>query len=142
MEIVVLFLMLGVVAALLYTLLRLRKSDFTFLAHRMARKSRENLEVLKPCPICGTMLRRGETVHSVVYSGGGKKPEPGRPVEYITHIFGCPYCYPVNEKVERTCPVCRRPVPEDGYVVARMFEKPGRNHVHVIGCTRCRRVDR
>lgn len=141
MEIVVLFLMLGVVAALIYTIVKLKKSDFTLLAHRMARRTRENLEVLKPCPICGTMLRRGETVHSVVFSKGVKR-EPGRPVEYLTHIFGCPYCYPANDRMERTCPVCLKPLASDGYLIARMFEKPGRNHVHVLGCTRCRRIDR
>jgi hypothetical protein len=36
------------------------------------------------------------------------------------------------------CPVCGKEVPRDGYVIARMFDKPGRKHVHVLGCTGCR----
>lgn len=141
MQLAVMILMVGVVAALIYTLVKLRKSDFSLLANRGAQKTRDNFEVLKPCPLCGTMLRRGETVHSVVFSGGtkAKDPDPTRPADYLTHIFGCPYCHPANSKHPRKCPVCGKIVPDDGYVIARMFDKPGKKHVHVLGCTNCRR---
>ena len=147
MQLAVMILMVGVVSVLIYALVKLRKSNFSQLANRMAKKTRENLEVLKPCPLCGTMLRRGETVHSVVFSGGSAtsttaKPETGRggrPVDYLTHIFGCPYCHPANTEHPRKCPVCDDVVPADGYVIARMFDKPGRKHAHVLGCTECRR---
>jgi len=147
MQLAVMILMVGIVAALIYAMLKLRKSNYSQLANKMARKSRDNLEVLKPCPLCGTMLRRGETVHSVVFSGG-KQAAPttgsrgGRPPDYLSHIFGCPYCHPANREHPRTCPVCHRTIPEGGYVIARMFDKPGRKHVHVLGCTECRRPDR
>jgi hypothetical protein len=36
------------------------------------------------------------------------------------------------------CPVCNNVLPASGYVIARMFEKPGKKHVHVLGCTECR----
>jgi endogenous inhibitor of DNA gyrase (YacG/DUF329 family) len=147
MQLAVMILMVGVVAALIYALVKLRKSNYSQLANRMAQKTRENLEVMKPCPLCGTMLRRGERVHSVVFSGGPEKKETtgtrsGRPVDYLTHIFGCPYCYPANREVRRECPVCKKDVPDDGYVIARMFDKPVRKHVHVLGCTNCRRPRR
>lgn len=131
-----------VVIALVLALVRLGKSDFSLLANRMARKSRETFEVLKPCPLCNTMLRRGETVHSVVFSGGdaaSSRQDDGRPRDYLAHIFGCPYCYPANAEHVRRCPVCRKDLSADGFVVARMFDKPGRKHVHVLGCGRCRR---
>jgi len=142
MQLAVMILMVGVVAALVYALLRMRKSGFTQLANHMADRSRDSFEVLRPCPLCGTMLRRGETVHSVVFSGGKAVGSSGgsdtRPADYLTHIFGCPYCYPANTQHRRECPVCRKTVPDDGYVIARMFDKPGKKHVHVLGCTVCR----
>ena len=151
MEGAVLILMAIVVAVLVYLLIRLGRSDYASLANTMARKSRGSFEVLKPCPLCGTMLRRGETVHSVVFSGPSRterlspttaRPAPPRrssqPEDYLAHLFGCPYCYPANDEHPRTCPVCSKVVPGEGYVVARMFEKPGRKHVHVLGCTECR----
>jgi len=150
MQLAVMILMVGVVAALIYALVKLRKSDFSLLANRGAQKTRDSFEVLKPCPLCGTMLRRGERVHSVVFSGGAKLAGPTtptdttatRPPDYLTHIFGCPYCHPANVESPRRCPVCTKIVPDDGYIIARMFDKPGKKHVHVLGCTECRRPGR
>jgi len=147
MQVAVLVLMVIVIGALLYTLVRLGRGDYTQLAHRMARRTRESFEVLKPCPLCGTMLRKGETVHSVVFSGpayaqnpkkAGVTPSRNRPEDHLAHLFGCPYCYPANDDHPRQCPVCTKVLPRDGYVIDRMFEKPGRKHVHVLGCTECR----
>ena len=165
MEVAVLVLMAIIVGALIYTLLRLGKSDYNYLADRMAKKSRDGLEVLKPCPLCRTMLRRGETVHSVVFSGpahaenldrmtaAARSVGPssrtagavrggsgGRVEDHLAHIFGCRYCYPANQEHPRICPVCAQTLRPDGYLIARMFEKPGKKHVHVLGCTECRNV--
>ena len=147
MEVAVLILMAAIVGLLLYTLVRLGRSDYRLLADRMAKRSRARLEVLKPCPLCGSMLRRGETVHSVVFSGPAYKQAAStkrsrRPDDSIAHLFGCPYCHPANESRPRTCPVCSRTVPAGGYVIARMFERPDRKHVHVLGCTECRNRSR
>jgi len=89
------------------------------------------------CPLCGTPLLKGETVHSHLY--------PGKP-DGMMHIFGCPFCYRdhprVKEKrdVYRICPFCKKEVSKDGWVVARVFEKPEKTHIHVLGCTECRKV--
>ena len=127
----------------------------------MAKRSRSSFEVLKPCPICHTMLRRGERLHTVVYTGGGRRPrddggggagdasrageqsEPEgsarrRDEDTLTHIFGCPYCYPPDDDHPRYCPVCERKLGPDDYVIARMFNRAPRSHVHVLGCTQCR----
>lgn len=135
--------MVVVVGVLVYLSVRLGRRDYTHLANHMAARTREGFQVLKPCPLCGTMLKRGETVHSVVFSGGtqaeaAKRSSADRPGDWLAHLFGCPYCYPANAGHPRICPVCRRELGPDDYVIARMFEKPGRKHVHVLGCTRCR----
>lgn len=138
--------MAGIVGYLIYTIVRLRENGYYELANRMARRSRQSFQVLKPCPICGAMLRRGETVHTHVYSKDPGDAEPaaggsgsgGRPKEALVHMFGCPYCYPANEKHPRICPVCRRELPADGFLYARMFYRQSRRHVHVLGCTECR----
>ncbi len=141
---IVLLVVAGIVGYLIYTIVRLRKDGYYELANRMARRSRESFQVLKPCPICGAMLRRGETVHTHVYSknpddpGAGGSGSGGRPKEALVHMFGCPYCYPANDKHPRICPVCRRELPTDGFLYARMFYRGSRRHVHVLGCTECR----
>ncbi|HUX11798.1 MAG TPA: hypothetical protein VMW87_02150 [Spirochaetia bacterium] len=133
-ESLVLVVLAVVTGLLLFTLFRMRRGGYTFLSDHMATKTRNALEVLKPCPICHTMLKRGETVHSIVF---GKKNE-----DTIAHLFGCPYCYPDNRKHARICPVCHKTLPAEGYLFARMFEKKGKRHVHVLGCTVCRMAGR
>jgi hypothetical protein len=143
-EWIVLALLAIIIGLLLFTIIRLSRSDYTYLADRMANRSRNSFEVLRPCPLCGELLRRGQTVHSHVFSGGevaqgrGSGGAQGRPKDYLSHMFGCPYCYPANERHPRVCPVCRAQLEAHDYVIARYFEKPDKKHVHVLGCTRCR----
>ena len=90
----------------------------------------------KPCPICQWPLQPNQRVHSVIYRGES---------DIIMHIFGCPFCYKEHPKQQydsttsRTCPSCHKPLSDGEYAVARLFEKPGKNHVHVLGCYKCRR---
>jgi hypothetical protein len=83
----------------------------------------------RPCPLCGSRLKRGETVHTKVF--------PGKP-DRLAHIYGCPYCYDPGYREDRYCPVCHKVLPKEGYIIARMFERSDRVHVHVLGCTECR----
>ncbi|MCF6335380.1 MAG: hypothetical protein L3J12_06540, partial [Spirochaetales bacterium] len=80
------------------------------------------------CPLCGSNLYGNKRVKSVLF--------PGKP-DSMMEINGCPYCYPSNSEISRVCPVCRKIVPADGHVIARVFKKPGKTHVHVLGCTGC-----
>lgn len=162
-EPLVLLALAALIIVLIALTVRLGRHDFTHLADRMAARTRAGFEVLKPCPLCGTMLRRGETVRSEVFSGGNvPKPASGRPADYLAHIHGCPYCYPSNPDHPRICPVCSATLGPKDYLVARMFARsqigagstPGtrppaglptqarrseaRTHVHVLGCSRCR----
>lgn len=89
----------------------------------------------KPCPICQWPLQKNERVHSIIYRSEG---------DSIMHIYGCPYCYKDHPKPKfrmetiRTCPACKKPLLTKDFAIARLFEKPGKNHVHVLGCYRCR----
>ena len=85
-------------------------------------------ERLRPCPLCSTMLRKGETVKTVIYPAKG---------DTLAEVFGCPYCYGDHPSAVRICPVCQKPVPDGGHVIGRMFKE--RRHLHVLGCTGCRR---
>jgi hypothetical protein len=83
------------------------------------------------CPLCETILAKGEQIKSALYPGESDR---------ICHIFGCPHCHPyLEESVTRSCPVCKKPVPQEGYLIARFFERPNnKRHVHILGCTGCR----
>jgi hypothetical protein len=106
-------------------------------ASRPARKgARQSLAKTGPsatarsCPLCGAVLAPGERIHSDITPGKGDR---------IMRIFGCPHCWPAEEgKRDRLCPVCEGLIDPRGYAIARYFEKPGRKHVHVLGCTNCR----
>jgi len=86
----------------------------------------------RTCPVCSILLEHGERVRSSAFPSmdGGK--------DRLMHVLGCPYCLDSAEKRTRTCPVCGKTLAVSEYLIARMFEKPGRSHVHVLGCSRCR----
>ncbi|TVQ22470.1 MAG: hypothetical protein EA383_15430 [Spirochaetaceae bacterium] len=105
---------------------------------RHAKRSRSGLNApaVRRCPVCHATLVPGERIRSVVFSGGTAHREIH---EHTTHIFGCPHCYPNNQVHPRVCPVCDATLTRDGYLLARMFKRPGKkDHVHVLGCTDCR----
>ncbi|MDR2053482.1 MAG: hypothetical protein LBP80_08720 [Treponema sp.] len=81
------------------------------------------------CPVCSAKLGIDERVKSSAFPG---LPGQGR----MMHIWGCAYCLDGGRK--RVCPVCGAVIGVDQILVARMFEKPGRSHVHVLGCSYCR----
>jgi hypothetical protein len=132
--------MLLVVIGLLATMLRFRKDDYQGLALSMARKQRSTFEVLKPCPLCGSLLKRGETVRTKVIEIGSKGGNQMGVKESIAHVLGCPYCWPGNAEHARQCPACKVKLTAADYVIARYFEKEAKkNHLHVLGCTICRK---
>jgi hypothetical protein len=142
-EYFVIGLMLIVVIGLLITMLRVKKDDYQGLSNVMAKKQRSQFEVLKPCPLCGYLLRKGETVKSKVIeiAISGKHGQNKMGVkESMAHMFGCPYCWPSTAEHPRHCPACKATLESSDYVIGRYFEKDeGKNHLHVLGCTRCRK---
>jgi hypothetical protein len=85
-----------------------------------------------PCVLCGALLEKGEKLHS---------KEIVRKDDSIIHMYGCPHCHGANASRPKTCPVCKKPVPADGYLIGRMWiRKNGKKHLHIAGCTRCARM--
>ncbi len=85
------------------------------------------------CPLCGSPLLPGEELFSKVF-------RPMTVNDQRCIIYGCPHCYPRCEPgVHRICPACRKSVPADGHLVARLFNKTkdGKKHVVVTGCSVC-----
>ena len=84
------------------------------------------------CPLCSAELVKGENIFSKVY-------RPMTVPDQRCTISGCPHCFPkVQNGLKRICPVCKKTVPVNGYLVARLFNKTtGKKHVMIIGCTEC-----
>lgn len=85
----------------------------------------------RTCPLCGESLHRGESIKSVLYPAS-----PGAQ-DRMMEICGCPSCYPEGQT--RRCPVCKNELKPDSVLIARCFQKPGKTHVHVLGCSQCYR---
>ena len=85
----------------------------------------------RTCPLCSILLQKGERVRSKAFPSMGGK-------ERLMHVMGCPYCLDGPKPRRRVCPVCGGSLNRDEFLVARLFDRPGRSHVHVLGCTRCR----
>jgi hypothetical protein len=83
----------------------------------------------RTCPVCSVRLERGERVKSSAYPSMGGN-------DRLMNITGCPYC--LEGTRVRSCPVCGIVIKQSEVLIARLFEKPGRSHVHVLGCSRCR----
>lgn len=83
------------------------------------------------CPVCGTVLERGESVITALYPGENDR---------LCYIYGCPHCYPVVEDdTYRTCPVCKKELTTDGHLIARYFVRSdATERIHILGCTTCR----
>jgi hypothetical protein len=83
------------------------------------------------CPVCSAKLAPGELVKSSAFPSvtGGQ--------DRVMHIRGCVYC--LNGERHRVCPVCGARLGTKDVLIARMFERPRRAHVHVLGCGRCRK---
>ena len=85
------------------------------------------------CPVCSYQLKKGEQLKTVVF------PSRSMYKDRIMHIHGCPYC--LENRVPRKCPVCKRNISNSDFLLARMFERSmQKNHVHVLGCNKCRKV--
>ena len=84
------------------------------------------------CPVCSAKLGDGELVKSAAFPSlnGGR--------DRFMHIRGCIYC--LHGDRDRVCPVCGAVLRDNEILISRLFERPGRrSHVHVLGCSRCRR---
>ena len=82
-----------------------------------------------PCILCSSVLGKGENLKSEKYTIGE---------DIFVHTFGCPYCYGTKKTRERICPVCKRQLKDDEYLLGTMWkQKSGKLHLHVSGCCKC-----
>ncbi|GHV77903.1 hypothetical protein AGMMS49942_27240 [Spirochaetia bacterium] len=90
---------------------------------------RSVVEPRRTCPVCSIRLLPGERVKSWAFP-------PGKTADRLMNIAGCPYC--LRGDRPRLCPVCGAVLGDGENLIARLFDKPGRSHVHVLGCSHCR----
>jgi hypothetical protein len=85
------------------------------------------------CPVCAAKLPAGMLVKSAAFPTLNG-------TDRLMHIMGCPFCLegPTEHRRPRVCPVCHQPISETEFLFARIFERPGKSHVHVLGCMNCR----
>lgn len=58
----------------------------------------------------------------------------------LMRIYGCLHCLGAEAgRAARFCPVCRAELGSGDHAIARYFESPRRKHVHILGCTICRK---
>ena len=83
------------------------------------------------CPVCGSVLKKGESLKSAVYPGKDDK---------LCYIYGCSHCYPTCiDNVKRICPVCKKSIGQESHLIARYFERRNtKDRVHILGCPNCR----
>ncbi|MBO5137794.1 MAG: hypothetical protein J6B81_04810 [Spirochaetaceae bacterium] len=90
---------------------------------------------LATCPLCKSPLAKGENLSSKVFRPIQEKYDS----EQRCTILGCPHCLPYCQNgVQRHCPVCKKKVPAEGYLIARLITHTnGKKHVRITGCTEC-----
>jgi RNA polymerase subunit RPABC4/transcription elongation factor Spt4 len=129
MEYVVIALVLAVILILLglgFFLPKRNKDD------EQKNSIKDEEKTSKFCPLCSSSLLKGENVKSKTY--------PTESKDMLMDVFGCPKCIPPVGTEDRICPVCKKKLPKDGFVIGRYFIKPHKKHLHVLGCTLCRKA--
>ena len=88
----------------------------------------------KTCLVCSMKLIKGGLVKTTAFPSvsGGK--------DRLMYIRGCNIC--LNGKAPRVCPICKSNLSISDYLVSRFFDrlKKRKNHVHVIGCNKCKKL--
>jgi len=133
MEYVVIVLLFVIMLILLRLVFRLR------LPKRIKNDEKKDLteneeKSSKFCPLCNSSLSKGENVKSKTY------PASQGSTDILMDVFGCPKCIPPAGQEDRICPACKKKIPTDGFVIGRYFIKPHKKHLHILGCTLCRKA--
>jgi len=117
-----------------WTVIRCQLKDRSLLKNRLKQRAASSSPGdPQVCPVCSSPLEKGDLIKTLAFpsiSGGQER---------LMHIRGCINC--LEGHFQRSCPVCGNSLNDEGILVARMFERPRRHpHVHVLGCSRCRRL--
>ncbi len=116
---------------------------FHLVSNYSKRKRDKKYQFVRPekaiskCPLCGSDLVGKEKIFSKVFN------TETNAVQRCT-IVGCPHCFPHKEiGTRRKCPVCKSTVPQEGYLIAHLFNrKDKKNHIHIVGCTECHKKNK
>jgi hypothetical protein len=100
-----------------------------------SKKKRHNGKPGDPqiCPVCSMEMLKGDLIKTTAYpnSNGG--------IDRLMYIKGCYSC--LENDLPRKCPICGAKLSLDDFLVSRMFERSfQKNHVHILGCNKCRKV--
>lgn len=122
------------IALLIIIFLLLGFIHFSSKNNTSSKKTKKQGPSFNKCPICDSPLYPGENIISKVY-------RPMDVPDQLCTISGCPHCFPVPEVgISRLCPVCHSKIPLSGHLTARLFnEKNNKKHVHILGCSNCRK---
>lgn len=108
------------------------------LSETVAKKKSNDANVsFAHCPLCNSVLKN-ENLYSRIFRSMTENDQR-------CIILGCPHCYPkMQAGISRTCPVCKKSVPQDGHLVSRLFNKTkdGKKHVIITGCSVCCKYER
>ena len=123
---------LGICLFLILILIYFRDYFFTSFEEKKApANEKPNPKKKVPCILCGSSLSKGETLKSEEYKGEK---------ESIVHIYGCKNCHGDEATKERTCPICKKDLKVEDHLLGRMWKrKNGKLHLHVSGCTMCKK---
>lgn len=113
---------LGMIAFLLWMLIPVHLSG----ANKEKRKPRGK------CPVCESTLYQGERLRSNVIEIGN--------VEVRTFLHGCPHCLGITASrfsTKRTCPVCKKNVPQDESIMAVSDPNVDKKKLAIRGCKKC-----
>lgn len=128
------YLLIGIAAVIIIiALMYFRKLYISSQKNKVQKFKKQTGPSFVNCPLCGYPLLKGENLVSKVY-------RPMDVNDQLCTIYGCPHCYPVCQpNVTRTCPVCHKKVPQEGYLISRLFNKTksGTKHIIINGCGEC-----
>ncbi|MBQ7158003.1 MAG: hypothetical protein IJS09_01065 [Treponema sp.] len=96
---------------------------------RTQKDEKGNIDFVR-CPVCNTPLAKTDNLSSKVF-------RPMDTPDQRMIVMGCPHCYPTAEPgIKRSCPVCGKTIPTDGYLVARLFNHAhNKKHVIITSCS-------
>ena len=128
------YILIGIVLVFIIILLLLIKKFFFKKGESFQKvASSSSKTVFAKCPVCSSFLTPGKNIRSKVFRTTSENDQ-------LCYVYGCSDCYPkCPQNLSRSCPVCHKSIPQDGYLISRLFNKTksGMPHVIINGCINC-----
>ncbi len=130
------FLMALAVVVIVLLLGFIKKQFFSASQAPAALSQTSSDSMFSHCPVCNTGLGPGQNVRSKIFTSAASENDK------LCYVYGCPACFPSPKPgIKRECPVCHKVLPNDSYLLSRIFykTKSGKPHVIINGCPNCNR---